>query len=125
LKEISQTSLSKFGFLFVVGSCTGFAAGLFGVGGGIIMVPLLSCIYTQQQALGTSLFAMVLPSFLGSFTHYHLGNVILPLVLPMLIGAGIGSWATARFCTSLKEKHQRWIGATITFLISLQYWLRL
>lgn len=57
----------------LLGILTGILAGFFGVGGGIIMVPALMWIYgfSQQQAQGMSLTAMLLPvGIFGVMTYY-------------------------------------------------------
>jgi uncharacterized membrane protein YfcA len=46
------TDPKKAAAIAVIGAATGFASGLFGVGGGIIMVPLLGLIASQQMANG-------------------------------------------------------------------------
>ena len=76
-----------FGIAFILlltGIFAGFVAGLLGVGGGIIMVPLIAYILTQTQtgvltamhsAIGTSLAVIIPTSFLSAKTHMALGNV--------------------------------------------------
>ena len=76
-----------FGIAFILlltGIFAGFVAGLLGVGGGIIMVPLVAYILTQTQtgvltamhsAIGTSLAVIIPTSFLSAKTHMALGNV--------------------------------------------------
>ena len=63
----------------VIGLGSGFLAGLFGVGGGTIVVPALTVATdcTHYQALATSLAAMTLPALTGTVTHYQAGNVAL------------------------------------------------
>ena len=61
----------------VIGTAAGFFSGLFGVGGGTVMVPLLILWlgYGEREATGTSLMAIILIAAAGSATHALYGNV--------------------------------------------------
>jgi uncharacterized protein len=63
--------------LAVIGTAAGFFSGLFGVGGGTIMVPLLILwlAYREREATGTSLMAIVLIAALGAGIQALYGNV--------------------------------------------------
>lgn len=61
---------------------------MFGVGGGVLVTPLLSLMVDQNTAIGTSLLAFLGPTVVSAGTHWQLGNVVRPLVLPLMIGAG-------------------------------------
>jgi uncharacterized membrane protein YfcA len=73
--------------LAAVGCVTGLLAGLFGVGGGIVLVPILLWFYTSfmgvpavvagHLTLGTSLFIIVLTSLSSASKHYKNGHVVL------------------------------------------------
>ena len=92
-----------------IGALAGFAAGLFGVGGGTIIVPLLFIVFTQMDyspdvimhlALGTSLATIIVTSISSLMAHHKNGAVIWPvfknLAPPMAIGcflgAGVAGW---------------------------------
>jgi uncharacterized membrane protein YfcA len=76
-----------------VGLLVGTFSGLFGVGGGVIMVPLIVLIWKHDVkiAIGTSLAAMVPTSFVGAARHYGLGNVNLHLAACLAVGAALGT----------------------------------
>lgn len=68
----------------LVGAAAGFIAGLFGVGGGIVVVPVLAITFgllgfsgdiLMQLAVGTSLATIVVTSISSVRTHHRLGNV--------------------------------------------------
>jgi uncharacterized protein len=63
--------------MVVIGSATGAFSGLFGVGGGIVMVPLLILWlgYEEREATGTSLAAIPAIAVLGAALHGIEGNV--------------------------------------------------
>ncbi len=75
----------------------GFASGLFGIGGGSIMVPamILLFLFPPHVAVGTSMLMVFLASIINSITHISLGNVpwiyTLPIVPSAYIGAKIGA----------------------------------
>lgn len=61
----------------VIGTAAGFFSGLFGVGGGTVMVPLLIVWlgYGEREATGTSLMAIILIAAAGSAIQGLYGNV--------------------------------------------------
>lgn len=75
----------------------GFASGLFGIGGGSIMVPamILLFLFPPHVAVGTSMLMVFLASIINSITHISLGNVpwiyTLAIVPSAYIGAKIGA----------------------------------
>lgn len=88
----------------VIGAFAGFAAGLFGVGGGTIIVPLLFIVFTQMGydpnvvmhlALGTSLATIVVTSISSLMAHHKNGAVLWPvfknLAPPMAVGCFLGA----------------------------------
>ena len=63
--------------LVVIGLIAGLFSALFGVGGGIVVVPLLILLagYTERPAMGTSLAAILLIALVGSITYALHGEV--------------------------------------------------
>ncbi|MEX0984843.1 MAG: sulfite exporter TauE/SafE family protein [Actinomycetota bacterium] len=88
--------------LVLTGAAAGFVSGLLGIGGGLIMVPLLAGWLGMplKRALGTSLAAIVGMVVPGTIVHAALGNVawdiVLALVLGAVPGARIGSMLALR-----------------------------
>lgn len=76
-----------------VGLLVGAFSGLFGVGGGVLMVPLMVIIWKldPKMAIGTSLAAMVPTAFFGSIRHYGLRHVDLGLAACLSVGAILGT----------------------------------
>lgn len=90
-----------------LGAFSGFVAGLFGVGGGLLLVPALMFLFDAQQlfaenslhlALGTSMAAIVFTSVASARKHHHHGavnwQVVRNITPGILVGAGIGAWST-------------------------------
>jgi uncharacterized membrane protein YfcA len=92
--------------LLATGAFAGLLAGLLGVGGGIVIVPILYHLFTgfgmetalaMPLAVGTSLSTIVLTSIVSARKHYAKGGVDMALVkswiVPVLIGAVFGAFA--------------------------------
>jgi len=78
-----------------IGILAGGFSGLFGVGGGIVMVPLLIMLgFGERRATATSLCAIVIIAALAAMLHGAYGNVRLGdaalLIVPAVAGAGLG-----------------------------------
>jgi uncharacterized protein len=83
--------------LALIGLAAGFMSALFGVGGGIIVVPLLIllCAYRPHTATATSLAAIGITAFAGTITYaihgeVHAGYAAL-VGLPAALGATVGA----------------------------------
>ena len=88
--------------LVVIGTLAGLFSGLFGVGGGAVIVPLLVLWlgYDERTATGTSLAAIVFIAAFAAGTQGLYGNVhVLDAVLigvPAVAGVLIGTWLQQR-----------------------------
>lgn len=87
-----------------IGAIAGFAAGLFGVGGGLIIVPILYVVFSQMgydpsvimhMALGTSLATIMITSISSVMAHHKKGAVMWPVFKNLAPGLVIGSFAGA------------------------------
>jgi uncharacterized protein len=81
--------------LAAIGVLAGAFSGLFGVGGGLVMVPLLIMLgFGERRATATSLCAIVIIAALAAALHGAYGNVRLGdaglLVVPAIAGVGLG-----------------------------------
>ncbi|MGP4847049.1 sulfite exporter TauE/SafE family protein [Marinobacter sp. 1Y8] len=88
----------------IIGALAGFAAGLFGVGGGTIIVPLLFIVFTQMGyspdsimhlALGTSLATIIVTSISSVMAHNKKGAVMWPVFKNLTPGLAIGCFLGA------------------------------
>lgn len=89
------------------GVVTGFISALLGVGGGIVMVPMLTMLLClpQQQAQGVSLAAMMPIAFTGMLKHAKLGNVDFRVAKWIAVGAVIGAVAGSTLANTLNPGH--------------------
>ena len=84
----------------LIGIFGGVASGLFGVGGGIIMVPAMVYLLKMdiKLAVGTSLAVIIPTAASGVFKHFQLGNVdwrvALSLAPTAICGSYLGAWLT-------------------------------
>ena len=90
-----------------IGCIAGFASGFLGIGGGVILVPLLMSIrhIPLKRAIPTSLATMAIYAIPGSITHYMLGNVNLDVLTFVLIGSVIGANIGAEQTSQIKEEN--------------------
>lgn len=99
-------------YLFL-GSIVGVLAGLLGIGGGLVIVPVLTFMFTSQGiphehilhlALGTSLATIVFTSFSSIRSHHKRGAVIWPIVIKItpgiIFGTFTGAWVAAHLSTN-------------------------
>jgi uncharacterized membrane protein YfcA len=91
--------------LAATGTAAGLFSGLFGVGGGTVIVPLLVLWmgYGERKATGTSLAAIVVISLMATLLQGAYGNVELDkgllVGLPAVLGVVLGTWIQQRVRT--------------------------
>ena len=110
------------------GVLTGVLSGIFGIGGGIVLVPILVTLFAMPQATagGTSLVAMLLPvGALGVWEYYRSGrigpnNIACGLVIAC--GITIGTFLGARIAVNISETLLRRAFAIFLFTIAARFW---
>jgi uncharacterized protein len=99
--------------LALLGICTGFLAGLLGIGGGMMMVPFVTIIltskgypaeYTVKMAVATSLATICFTSLSSVRAHHRRGAVLWPVVRVLAPGILVGSLAGAQLAVALPGK---------------------
>ena len=111
--------------LILIGGIGGLLSGAFGVGGGIIMVPLLTTIakLDQRRAAATSLIAIIPAGVVGTITYGLSGHV--DLVAAVLIAAGgvAGSYIGTRLLHRLSIRWLRWLFIGMLLLVTVRLFL--
>jgi len=97
----------------LLGSITGFLAGLMGIGGGMLMVPFMTFIltakgypaeYTLKMAVATSLATICFTSMSSVRAHHRRGAVLWPIVRLLAPGILLGSLVGAQLAVALPGK---------------------
>ena len=109
--------------LLLSGVVVGVSAGLLGVGGGAIMVPLLVIAAGLEQhiAQGTSLAAIVPGGLSGTLAHAGQGTVRKDVLLTLLPGIALGSWLGGRFALTLPGGTLRVVFAVVLIGLGARY----
>lgn len=116
-----EDSLTPYAALLAGGSGLGFLNGVLGMGGATALNTLL-CLSTDYHKLpyaaiaGTCLSAIIVPSFLGTYRHYKLGNLRTKNLPALIGGVVIGALGGAEAAIHLPEAWVRSIFAVFLFL---------
>ena len=105
--------------LMCIGLTAGVLSGLIGIGGGIIMVPLLLLMgFTQQQAQGTSLAALLPPVTLLAVLNYHkAGFVDWRFAIIISIVFVVGGYFGSKMAINIDQKILKKVFAVTLLLI--------
>lgn len=113
----------EIGFL-ILGIATGILSGLFGIGGGIIMVPSLIVIFGMNilDANAASLTAMLLPvGIFGVIAYYKAGMINVKDSLWISVGLFVGSFFGGEFAVNINESILAKLYAAILFYVAISY----
>ena len=114
--------------LFIgIGLAAGVLAGLFGIGGGIVIGPALILLagFAPKLATGTSLGALLLPvGALGAWEYYRRGNLNVEASLWIALGLLAGAWVGARVAHSLTGPQLQRAFAVFLALMAVRVWIK-
>jgi uncharacterized membrane protein YfcA len=124
----SRARLAK---ILLMACGVGVLSGLFGIGGGVVLVPLLVLLFDfeQHEAQGTSLVALVPPAGLLAFLNYaQVGAVNWTVGLLLLPGVFLGGILGSQLAQRLTPLRMRRVFAVFLFALgawqALTTWLR-
>ena len=106
--------------IFAVASLCGVASGIFGIGGGVLLVPLLALLFSfsQHRAQGTSLVALVAPTgILALLAYSRQGYVSWRTGVLLIPGIFLGGIAGSRLARKLEPRQMRQLFAGILFVL--------
>jgi uncharacterized membrane protein YfcA len=108
--------------LAIVGVLGGLLSGAFGVGGGILMVPLLIVLagMDQRRAAATSLAAIVPTAVVGSIAYFANGEVDLAAAALVAAGGIAGSWIGSHLLRRLPLEWLRWGFIALLVLVAVR-----
>lgn len=111
------------GRYIAIGVAAGFVSGLLGIGGGLIMVPLLTgwLAMPLKRALGTSLLAIVVLVIPGTITHAVLDHIDWALFAALTVGAVPGARVGAKIALGTRERTLRLLVGGFLLVVAVAY----
>ena len=109
----------------IIGVGAGVLAGLFGIGGGVVIVPALLYLARMSQltATGTSLGALLLPvGALGAWEYYRTGDLDVRAALMIAIGLFFGAFFGAKLAHVLTAVQLKRAFAVFLVLVAIRIW---
>jgi uncharacterized membrane protein YfcA len=109
--------------LLAIGLLAGFLSGLIGIGGGLVIVPLLVYVFSMDQktAQGTTLFMFLFPiGILGVYNYHKAGHVDIKTALIIAITFVVGSYFGSKAAISMDTRLVKQIFAVSIIFIGLK-----
>jgi len=109
-----------------IGVVAGVLSGLFGIGGGILIIPSLIFFakFHTKLAIGTSLGAMLLPvGLLGAYAYYLQGNINVKGSILIGLGLFLGAYLGARIAQTIPGPTLQRMFAVFIVLMAIRLWL--
>jgi uncharacterized protein len=106
--------------IFASACACGIASGMFGIGGGVLLVPLLGLLFafSQHRAQGTSLIALIPPTgILALLSYSKEGYVSWKTGLLLIPGVFLGGVAGGFLAKKIRPERMRQIFAGILFVL--------
>jgi len=117
----------------IAGIFAGLVAGLLGVGGGIIVVPILILCFESQgfssqilthMAIGTSLATIVFTSASSIIHHHRMGSVLWPVFRPMALGIAFGAILGVLTVVQLDGLILKKLVGFFAIIVALRMWFK-
>jgi len=121
-KDITLNKMSTILFLIGIGLLAGILSGILGIGGGVVMVPLLLLVgFSQHQAQGTSLAAMLPPVTLLAVLQYSKsGHVDWKMALVISATFIIGGLFGSKLAIAINEQLLKRVFGVLMLFIALK-----
>ncbi|MBN1383363.1 MAG: sulfite exporter TauE/SafE family protein [Elusimicrobia bacterium] len=115
------------GFVVVLGIAVGFLSGVLGIGGSIIFIPVVICLFKIPAALavGTGLFQIIFTSFYGTITHIVKDNVSFVLAGLLVCGSMPGALVGAVLTEKIRGRKIRLYFSIIILAVSIIVFIQL
>ena len=123
LIDSKDESDSTLGFL-LVGCGAGLLSGMFGIGGGAVIIPSLTAFFhfSPKRATGTSLTVLLPPvGLLGAWVYYTQGNLPVDQAWPVIVGLLVGTIFGANLSVKLSENLVKKMFGIFLLLIAIKY----
>lgn len=104
----------------------GLASGLLGIGGGVVLVPIMTLVLDMSihTAVATSMLTMIVTSVSGVAQHYSLGNINFEFALLLAVGTVMGAQFGAYASKRLSGNNLRIIFSLVLVVVSVQMILK-
>ena len=128
-----QELLVYFMALLITGVIGGLIAGLFGVGGGIVIVPILFWIFTSlsfpneilmHMAIGSSLATIIPTSISSARAHYHRGSIEIDIIKKWAPGIFLGAIIGGLSGNYFSVNELKYLFASIAFFVALNMFFK-
>ena len=129
-----ETALTAWLFYIGTGAFAGVLAGLLGVGGGLVIVPMLNFVFTtqglpaayiQHLALGTSLASIMFTSVSSLRAHHQHGAVVWPIVKAVTPGILMGTFLGSKVAALLSTRFLTGFFVVFLFYVAAQMLLNI
>ncbi len=110
--------------LILIGIAAGVLSGMVGIGGGIVIVPLLVMLMglSQQTAQGTTLAMLSFPvSFVAAYQYWQKGMVDWKMAMILCLGFVVGGFFGSRFAVSIQPLLLKRIFAVLMIVIAFKF----
>lgn len=105
------------------GGATGLANGLFGGGGGMVLVPMLSGHLSERKLYATCVGVIFPVCALSAAVYWLQGGLDLTQALPYLAGGAVGGWIGGKCYGRVPTKVLKWLFAAFLFYAGVKYLL--
>ena len=124
--EMKRGLMMRWMGIGIIGLLGGLASGLFGVGGGILFVPLLALFlnYNFHLAIGTSLLAIVPTALVGAWRHISEHSVDFRTAILLALFAMIGAWLGAGLSLRLDVTLLRKLFAVLLLILAFRLFFK-
>jgi uncharacterized protein len=112
--------------LLIIGLAAGLLSGMVGIGGGIVVIPMLIGFlgFTQKEAQGTSLGFLLLPiGILAVMNYYKAGYINIKAIAIMTITFVIGSYFSSKVAVNLPDQLIKKIFAVFLLFVAIKLFM--
>ncbi len=109
--------------LIIIGLLAGSFSGMVGIGGGVIIIPMLIYFlgFSQHQAQGTSIAIMLPPiGLMAAYQYYKAGQVNLMYALVIAVAFFIGGYFGAKYAVKIPQEYLKKIFGIFLLLVALK-----
>lgn len=109
--------------LIVIGLLAGMFSGLLGVGGGVIMIPMMvfALGFTQHEAQGTSLAVLAVPvTLIAAYNYYEAGHVNWKYAAVIAVTFVVGAYFGSKFAIAIDQALLKKIFGCILIIVALR-----